>query len=328
MSLLKALQGRPGKSPLLVVCGEQSFVPLSLGLWPSGKLKLAESLATPAPCPQATPMLLAQLLPPPVSPSKSPMRLVHMMATAPAHGKRHKFEESAGLHCSRMNLRSRTLLRGQQASGLIPEYVQVDQFRKIGNDVLEIACTMVCRFCQATAPKRGATAKDYTQPVPATAVYHGFVALLNDARRDERWSVEISCGSNIDVGLTTECREEEISDGSRQACLLVTELHPGDTPIAKWNRCFSSRAIKEGDKIIGSIDLELDPNAETGNVHEVQKHLERNIQNMQKRLILKMKRDAVRSLSQGVAQETLSYMAQLGAVVGVGPAAGMSESGF
>jgi len=72
--------------------------------------------------------------------------------------------------------RPHATLGGQVASGAAPEGTTISELQSLCSNILELSCTLLCRFCQAM---RSATpAKQHTSP--GAAVLHGLLSLLQE----------------------------------------------------------------------------------------------------------------------------------------------------
>jgi len=154
-----------------------AWVPLSLGLAPLDPQRTdaegegAASVLSPgsfarglAPSPKS-PRGLAAGLSPPSAPQDSTRRRKPAGAT------------EKGLRYQRMALRPLSSIGGQQALGIVPEFVSLAQLRGLCGSILELACTLLSHFCQAT---RSSILAGSERSSPGSSVLHGLLSFLHE----------------------------------------------------------------------------------------------------------------------------------------------------
>jgi len=122
-----------------------------------------------------------------------------------------------------MALTPGALLGGQLAPGVAPEHIRVEELRQLCSCVLEMTCTLLCQFCQATRSSLlalaagGGAAAD--RSVPAASVLNGLLSFLHELRSSAAngsLGIEIDYLMELDntlrswqqLGLTPETERE------------------------------------------------------------------------------------------------------------------------
>lgn len=75
-----------------------------------------------------------------------------------------------------MALRPHSVWGGQLAQGLAPEHVALAEVRSLCCTILEMSCTLLCHFCQAT---RSSIMHSGERSAPASSVLHGLLNFLH-----------------------------------------------------------------------------------------------------------------------------------------------------
>jgi len=169
------------------------WIPLSLALATLEPLGGAEVEGPPAVVPLggsalSSPGGLARGLTPPVTPS-SPSRLATglsppMSPAGPTSRSSHERKAGnggprRGLSYRHAALRPFCCMGGQLVTGIVPEYVSFPDQRKLCSSILEMACTLLCHFCQAT---RSGILVGVERSAPGAAVLHGLLSFLHELR--------------------------------------------------------------------------------------------------------------------------------------------------
>jgi len=161
------------------------LLPLSLALAalePSGSSLEADQAAA-----MSSPGHLARGLSPPktpaspshfLSPPASPHRGSHSARTG---GKAER--SRLGITYKHMVWRARSMVGGQLAQGLTPEYVSVSDLRRLCASMLEMSCTLLFQYCQVT--QCGGFVAGEQRAAPGAAVLNGLLGLLHELRSSE-----------------------------------------------------------------------------------------------------------------------------------------------
>jgi len=166
--------------------GENSlWVPLSLALAPLARLQ--SGAVEEGACP-ASPGALARGLAPPRSPRSlgagaSPLSSPHGRRRTPNSASQQ------GVRYQHMALRPLSSLGGQQALGIVPEYVSFGDIRKLCGSIVEMACTLLSDFCQAT---RSSILAGTERSAPGSSVLHGLLSFLHELRQTGSAAVDSS----------------------------------------------------------------------------------------------------------------------------------------
>lgn len=205
LEIMEALQS-PRQAPLLLVAGVSSMgstrdgrtesdffpdprtgnllLPLSLALAvlePSGPAVEADQAAA-----MSSPGQLARGLSPPRTPASpshifSPPASPHRSRSARAGAKAER--SRVGITYKHMVWRARSMVGGQLAQGLTPEYVSVSDLRRLCGSMLEMSCTLLFQYCQVT--QCGGFAAAEQRAAPGAAVLNGLLGLLHELRSSE-----------------------------------------------------------------------------------------------------------------------------------------------
>lgn len=165
-------------------------VPLSCGLAPLeplGSAAEAEALGLPAAGALSSPGGLARGLAPPATPRSpsrpapgpSPPLSPSSSADASQRGRRAREGPRRGLLYRHAGVRPHCSAGGQQAPGIAPECVSLVHLRRLCSGILEMACTLLCHFCQST---RSSILAGAERSMPGAAVLHGLLSFLHELR--------------------------------------------------------------------------------------------------------------------------------------------------
>lgn len=179
------------RAPLLLV-GTEAFIPLSLAiaaLEPQDNLPgSASGASSPAfgglarlspPRSPRSPSRLAAGLEPPMSPG-NPLR---------ADGKRKPTDRpgARGVRYKYMALRPDSWIGGQLTMGIAPEYTTLKDVRSLCNCILEMSCTLLTHYCQAT---RSSIMNSADRSSPAVTVLHGLLSFLHEFHRQPSRAID------------------------------------------------------------------------------------------------------------------------------------------
>eukprot|EP00928_Gymnodinium_smaydae_P100646 TRINITY_DN9921_c0_g1_i1.p1 TRINITY_DN9921_c0_g1~~TRINITY_DN9921_c0_g1_i1.p1 ORF type:complete len:2483 (-),score=370.45 TRINITY_DN9921_c0_g1_i1:55-6945(-) len=81
-----------------------------------------------------------------------------------------------------MALRPASYFGGQHAVGIVPDYVSVADLRGLCGCILEMTCTLLCHFCQASRSSIMASPSGGEPERGAPAVLHGLLSFLHELR--------------------------------------------------------------------------------------------------------------------------------------------------
>lgn len=180
---------------------ERLWVPLSLALTPLEPEVGAQGTSAAAAGGHLSPGALARgLSPPPITPRSPPRKPGSLFGPGPPGGERdvagqaerkRKPPSQQVKRCRHLALKPGSAFGGQAPLGVIPECVSVDDLRQLCSSILEMACTLICHFCQATrssiltstdAGAAGAAGTASERSAPAASVLHGLLSFLHELR--------------------------------------------------------------------------------------------------------------------------------------------------
>jgi len=215
--LREALRDQQQASFLLASSGGSTAqVPLSFALAPlEPESKGFETIALSSGLP--SPGGLAKGLTPPtsakfaglLSPTLSP-------STSSKKPKAKESQTEKALYYKHLVLRPDSSVGGQAVPGLVPEAVSLEEIRELCCSILEMSCTLLCHFCQAT---RSSILAGGERAAPGSSVLHGLLNFLHQV---------LSGGQLVSLGVRLSTVD------------YLTEL---DTML----RCWQNLGVQEGD---------------------------------------------------------------------------------
>lgn len=190
--------------PLLSVSArKESLIPLSLSIAALGEE------ASPTDSGWASPQHLSLKAPlPHHPPGQSP--------ASPTLGAKRKSEKRSPMNYKCMALRPDSWVGGQANAGVVPEYTSVKDLKELCNTNLEMACTLLCHYCQATVSSIN------DRSAPAVNVLHGVLSFLHKLRSSELF-YDTQWLANLDEALRAS--QQLDTDGAMPS--FASSLEPG-----------------------------------------------------------------------------------------------------
>ncbi|CAK0798231.1 unnamed protein product [Prorocentrum cordatum] len=187
--IAEALRG-PRRASLVLVRAPGAdggpLVPFSLALAPlepEGAMAGAE--ASPYAGPSSSPGSLAKglkrqtlLQSPTVGPIMSPLTTAGP-SPAGEEASRKGAEPQRSVQQRRMALHPGRCLGGQVADGVVPEFTSLEDLAQLCWTVVEMSCTLMCHFCEATQSGAGSAGAERSA-APGASVLHGLLSLLHE----------------------------------------------------------------------------------------------------------------------------------------------------
>jgi len=208
VGMLESLKKKGRAFPLLSVSAQaKTLIPLSLAIAPLGEEKsdaVASGSTSPSPF---------QLKSPLHSPHHHPGGNV---PGSPGLGTKRKSEKRSPRRFECMVLRPDSWVGGQASAGIVPAYTQLDELQTLCSTNLEMACTLLCHYCQATV----SSIRD--RSAPAVTVLHGLLSFLHEMRAgplfcddcdDEHWLAKLDAALRASQQLETDSGMPSFAQG-------------------------------------------------------------------------------------------------------------------
>eukprot|EP00927_Polykrikos_kofoidii_P029395 TRINITY_DN25421_c0_g1_i1.p1 TRINITY_DN25421_c0_g1~~TRINITY_DN25421_c0_g1_i1.p1 ORF type:complete len:1210 (-),score=226.36 TRINITY_DN25421_c0_g1_i1:61-3585(-) len=199
VDILKALHSSESREGVVYASGanvggkasapgrETRWIPLSLSL---ALLEPQASIGGGHTSTRGSPGGLARCLTPPLTPRNAgPLSPTVRPAAHPkdSSGAGGNASTKKAVRYRYMASRADALFGGQLPEGVAPEYVSTADLRRLCSSILEMTCTLLCHFCQATrssilALASGGGGGAGERSTPAVSVLHGLLSFLHELR--------------------------------------------------------------------------------------------------------------------------------------------------